>query len=115
MIEGNTITTTAASAVVKNRLVTLAANRTCAHTALASTADGVALNSAATGERVTVRLKNGGGVVELEAAGAISDNAVVYGRADGKIDDTSADSAVRFGRAIGGASDAGSVIEVLPD
>jgi hypothetical protein len=111
--EGNTRTFTASAAVVRNRLVTVAAGDLCAHTALAAVADGVALNSAATGELVTVRLKNRGGTVELEAAGAFADGAVVYGRAAGEIDDVSADSAVAIGKALEASSGDGAVVEVL--
>lgn len=112
--EGNR-TFTASAAVTRNRLVTVAAGDLCAHTALAAAADGVAVNSAAIGELVTVRLKNQGGTVELEAAGAITDGAVVYGRANGQIDDLSSDSAVRIGKALQAASGAGAIIEVLLD
>lgn len=108
-------TFTASAAVVKNRLVTVAAGNACAHTALAAAADGVALNSAAIGELVAVRMKNAGGTVELEAEAAIADGAVVYGRAAGKVDDSNADSALRFGKALGAASGPGAIIEVLPD
>lgn len=115
VIEGNTRTFTASAAVTRNRLVTVAAGDLCAHTALAAVADGVALNSAATGGLVTVALKNRGGTVELEAAGGFADGAVVYGRANGAIDDDTAGTAVRIGKALQAASGAGAVVEVLLD
>lgn len=113
-IEGNTRTFTASAAVTRNRLVTVAAGDVCAHTALNAAADGVALNSAATGGLVTVWLKNRGGIVELEAEAAIVDGAVVFGRANGLVDDNST-GALRIGKAVQAASGAGAIIPVLLD
>ena len=113
-IEGNSPTYTASAAVVRNRLVTVAAAGACAHTALNVKADGVALNDAAIGEAVTVRLLNAGGTVELTTEAAVVDGAVVFGRANGLIDDN-ATGALRLGKALEAATAAGALIEVLPD
>lgn len=69
----------------------------------------------AANEEANIRLLNGGGTIEMVAAAAITNNAVVYGRADGKISSDSSGSAVRIGIALEAASGDGARIEVLPD
>lgn len=70
--------------------------------------------SFADGDMRAVRLKSAQGTIKCVAAGAFSQFAVVYGRAAGKVDDVSTSSAIRVGIALGAATAAGDIVEVLP-
>lgn len=75
---------------------------------------GVTLDAAASGSPVAVKMKNGPGTVEVEAAGAITVNATIYGAADGKVQ-TSSTGNDKFGKALEEASGDGAVIEAVID
>lgn len=64
---------------------------------------------------ISVRLKSAPGTMKCVASGAFAINAVVYGRAAGKIDDISTTSAIRVGIALEAAAAAGNVVEVMQD
>jgi hypothetical protein len=72
---------------------------------------GVTLYAAASGEAVAVKLFNDGGSFEIEANGAITKGASLYGTANGRVDD-SGTGTVQFA-AMEAASGAGAVIECL--
>lgn len=72
---------------------------------------GVTQQSCAAGAYIPVRLRTVAGTEEVEAAGAFAVGAVLYGAADGKIDDTAAGSAIA--QAIEAAGSAGAIVEVL--
>lgn len=68
----------------------------------------------ASGDVCNVILRSKQGTFPCVAAAAITVDTVVYGRADGKIDDDSGTSAVRIGIALEAATAAGDIIEVCP-
>ncbi len=68
----------------------------------------------AIGDSVSVKLKNAEGSVEVEAAGAITVNTVIYGAADGKVSASSTNND-KFGRAFEAASGDGAIIEAVID
>jgi hypothetical protein len=68
----------------------------------------------AAGQPCAVTLVSADGTFKCIAAGAFSQGAVVYGRADGKVDDISTTSAIRVGIALEAATNSGDVIEVMP-
>jgi len=75
---------------------------------------GVTIDAALSGEGVAVKLKNAAGSVEVEAAGEITVNSIIYGAADGKVQVSSTNNN-KFGRALEAASGSGAVIEGIMD
>ena len=73
---------------------------------------GFAEALAASGETLTVKLKNTGGTYKALASGAFSAGATLYQMAAGKVDDVSGGTA-RFVALEAAAAD-GDVVEVLP-
>lgn len=67
-------------------------------------------------ENVTLKMLNAPGTLEVEAAGAITQDADVYAAADGKIMalPSAAGTYRKIGKALDAASAAGAVIEILP-
>ena len=65
-------------------------------------------------ENVTVALMSKQGTMKMTAGAAITEGAVVYGLASGKIDDADGGSAVIHGVALEAAAADGDIIEVLP-
>lgn len=74
---------------------------------------GVALVAIADGEVGTIQLRGKGGSVEMEAAGAITKGAAIYGAASGTVDDTVSGSAI--GYALDAATASGDIIECVED
>ena len=72
---------------------------------------GVSTHYAASGAVLTIKLPNDSGTNLIEAGGIIVAGAVVYGAADGKIDDTA--SGDEIGLALEAASASGVLVEVL--
>lgn len=102
----------AAAATGRGILVYPDSSSQAAIAGLAAQPIGVSVNEAFNaGEPITVRSLNAP-TFKAKAAGAITAGAIVYGRADGEIDDVSTSSAVAVGRALEAASGAGSIIEV---
>lgn len=66
------------------------------------------------GQSIGIDLLNKPGTHIAIAAAAIVKGAVIYGRDDGEVDDSSADSAIRIGRALEAAA-AGDLIMILVD
>lgn len=101
-----------------HRLVKLSSGEVIHNTATATDDPiGVTELAADNGENVTVRLINCPGTFEIEAAGAITQDAEVYAAADGKVQALPAVAATyrRIGIAIEAATADGDVIEILPD
>jgi len=61
-----------------------------------------------------VRLRSAQGTIKCKASGAFSSGAILYGRANGLVDDIATSSAVRVGVALEAATAANDIIEVLP-
>jgi hypothetical protein len=61
---------------------------------------------------VSVRLKNSGGTCYMTAATSFAANAVVYGVANGQVDDVASGNVIA-GTALVAATGAGSIVEVL--
>ena len=112
------LTFVAAIAVAAYRLVKLSAGKITYNTA-AATDDpiGVTLIEGAIGDDVSVETLRTGGTLEIEAAGAITQDADVYAAADGRVVALAgaAADAKKIGTAKQAASGAGSVIEIIPD
>jgi len=73
---------------------------------------GFADEAVASGERLTVKLKNAGGTYKAKAAGAFSVGASLYNMASGAVDDVSGGTQRYV--ALEAASAAGDIVEVLP-
>lgn len=105
---------TATAAIAQYALVKAASVSTCTTAGLNEVAIGVAMNAAfAAGDRVNVGLLTKQGTLPMLASGAFSVNAVLYGRASGKVDDI-ASGAIRCGIALEAATAANDVVEVVP-
>lgn len=73
---------------------------------------GVTREAVSSGDPFAARLWANWGTFKMTAAGAVTIGAVVYGAADGKVDDTAAGQAI--GRALDTALADGDIIEVQP-
>jgi predicted RecA/RadA family phage recombinase len=102
-------------AVSRGMLVKLDSGGTVSIADVATDIIGVALGDAASGANVGVALVNKPGTVTCIAAGSFAAGAVLYGRNDGEVDDSSADSAVRIGKAIEAAGADQDYVQVLLD
>lgn len=72
---------------------------------------GVTEYGVASGELISVKLRNADGSHEITAAGAFDVDATLYGAADGKVDDAASGSAI--GKAIEAATADGDIIETV--
>ena len=105
-------TFTAGTALAAYRLVKLTAARTVGYATAADNPIGATLADAASGDAdVPVELWAPSKTIKVEASGAISVNALCYAAASGQV---ASSGTVVVGRALGAASGAGSVIEILP-
>lgn len=106
---------TATSTVTAFRRVKLtsASGTAVEHAGADATHIGVAQNSAAAGEEVTVRLIGRAGTCKVAAAGAFAAGATLYGAAAGLVDDAASGTAV--GTALEAAATSGDVVEVFFD
>lgn len=68
----------------------------------------------AAGDVLGVILRSGQGTIPCIANAAIVAGAVVYGTANGKIDDAAGTGAIEIGVAVQAATAAGDVVEVIP-
>jgi len=113
-VETATKTFTAGAAISKHILVYLS-SEVLQVAGLATQPIGTTENATfASGDLVSVRLLSAQGTIQCVASGTFSQGALVYGRADGKIDDISTSSAVKIGMALEAATASGDIIEVLP-
>lgn len=114
--ESNTATFVASEIIPANRLVKLDAAGTVSIADITTTPIGRSPNTQTpSGEELSVRMLNRGGIIDLVADAAVTRGAVVYGQNDGKIDDDSSGSAVRIGLANETATADGDEIEVILD
>jgi hypothetical protein len=105
----------AAEAIPRHRLVKLGTAGTITLADANEEAIGASVKEAfASGENIGVKMTSAAGTVALEAAGAFNAGAVVYGQANGKVDDVSS-STLRYGIALEAAGADGDIVEVLPD
>lgn len=75
---------------------------------------GVAMDAAfAAGDAISVKLRNAPGTVPMIAIEALTNGALVYTEANGKVQDTAASTAFLVGRALEAATNDGDIIEVL--
>ena len=112
MFDSSIITLTAGEALAANRRVKLSSG-TAVYADAGERCIGVTQAIAANGDPVAVKLWAQSGTVEVEATGAITAGAVIYGTADGKIDDAVA-GGPQIGVAKTAASGAGGLVEVVP-
>lgn len=73
---------------------------------------GVTEHACASGDVVSVKLKNVSGTFKVQAAGAFDSETVLYGAADGCVDDTESGSAQFY--SLEAATAAGDIVEALP-
>lgn len=105
---------TAGAAIAKHLRVKLASG-VLAAAGVADKELGTALNASfASGDLITVSLRNSSGTKKMIAAGAIAVGADVYTAASGKVNDTAATTSYLLGTALEAAAADGDVIEVLP-
>lgn len=112
VIEGRTRTFTAGAAIEAHRCLKLSSGDV-QHAGATDEVIAFSDRKVASGDAISCILGNAEGTVKLEAADAITAGAVVYCKADGKIDDQ-ADSSKKVGKAITAAAAAGDLIEVMP-
>lgn len=112
MVNADAITGTAGEDVSKWRLLKLTGDRTYKHAQPGDTPIGVNEAETASGDLVTVHLLGRLGSIEIEADGAITQNARVYVGLNGYVSAAAVGPCI--GHAIQSASAAGDVIEVLP-
>jgi hypothetical protein len=113
--DSGTRTFTTATAIAAGLLVKLDSDEDVSIAAVSEQAIGVMRDeSFAAGDAHAVDLLTKPGTVICIAAGAFSAGAIVYGRNGGKVDDTSADSAIAFGKAVTAATADGDEVEVMP-
>lgn len=106
-------TFTAGEALEAHRRVKLTAANTVSYADAGEAHIGITTDGCASGDLVSVKLKNHPGTVKVTAAGAITVNADVYGAADGKVSTTLSGAVVFI--ALAAASGDGSVIEAMPE
>ena len=113
-IDVGTMTFVTTEAIPLGSLVKLDAAGTITIADVTEAAFGTAAEIAyAAGESIGVDLFNKPGTHIGIAAAAITKGAIIYGRNDGEIDDSSADSALRVGVALETATAAGDLIQFL--
>ncbi len=113
-VETSTKSFIAGATIAANTLVKLTAVGKVETAELDDAPIGVALEPAAANGHVAVKLLNCDGTVKMIAAGAISANAKVYCKNDGKCDDTTSSFEIAVGYALEAAGADGDIIEVLP-
>ena len=114
IVETSTKCFTAGTAIGVGVLVKLSSSK-LAVAGLADQPVGVMEEASfADGDLRSVRLLSAKGTIKCKAAAAVSEGAVVYGRADGLVDDDSSSSAIQIGVALEAASAKNDLIEVLP-
>ena len=111
-VEGNVKTFTAGEALEAYRRVKLSAADTVVYSDAGEDWLGITQEAVANSAQVGVRLRTAAGTSKMTVAGVLSVNDVVYGAADGKIDDAPTGQPV--GRALEAATADGGIVEVIP-
>ena len=105
---------TAGAALAAHTLVNLSSG-VLAACGLTEQPIGVLLEASfASGDIRPVKLMSAPGTIRVKTENAVAAMAVVYGRAAGVVDDSSAGSALKIGIALEAATAPGDVIEVMP-
>lgn len=111
------ITLTTGASVSSKRLVKLSSG-TAIHNTATSTDKPIGISdyAGASGDNIVVRLLSEGGTIEVTAAGAISQDALVYAAAAGKVQalPTAGGQYKQIGIAMEAATTDGDITEVLP-
>ena len=108
-------TFTAAGDIAKYARVTLGSGGTVTEAGLAVKEIGTATNKAASGERVTVKLRSAPGTHKMIAKEAMAIGALVYTEAGGKVQDTAESTAFIVGNVVDAVAptNEGDIVEVL--
>jgi len=112
-VDGNEKAFSASAAITQYARVKVSGAGTVAEAGLAEKEIGTALNEAASGEVVTVRLRTASGTHKMIAKEALAVGATVYTEADGKVQDTAEASAFQVGTALEAATAENDIIEVI--
>ncbi len=111
-----TVAFEATEAIPTGSLVKITSAGKVSIAAVSEEAIGTAAEQAyASGQRIGVDLFSKPGTMIGIAAGAFAAGAVLYGRNDGEVDDTNADSALRVGIAKEAAAADGDLVEFIHD
>lgn len=114
-VENATIALVAGAALEAYRRVKLDGTGQAVYAGAGEPAIGLTAAKAASGAKVGVRLLNGAGTFKAVASAAITQFALVYGTASGKVDDSSiANPGSGLGIALEAATADNDVIEVMP-
>ena len=117
MTERNDLSLEAGADLVNHRLIKLSGGKAIYNTAAGTDNPvGITKLNAKSGEDVSAHPMNKEGTVEICAAGAISQGALVFAAADGKIQALPGGAGTyrKIGLAMAAASGDGSIIEVQP-
>ena len=112
-VEGNTKSFIAGAAIGKHILVKLSSGKLAVAGATDEPLGSLEDESFADLDRRAVRLRSCAGSMKCVAGAAVAEMAVVYCKANGKVDDA-ADSSKRLGIAMEAAGADGDFIEVMP-
>jgi hypothetical protein len=113
-VDGNVKTFTADEAIAVHLRVKLDSDGRVTVAGLAEKEIGTAVTAAfAAGDPVSVRLRSAAGTHKMVAIEALAVGATVYTEADGKVQDTAAQTSFQVGVALEAAGNDGDVIEVL--
>ena len=110
--EGNTKSFISAEALAIFRRVKINSSNQVVYADAGDDWIGITIDACASGDPIAVKLRTAAGTMKMVAAGALSINDIIYGAADGKVDDAPTGPAV--GRALEAATADADVIEVLP-
>jgi hypothetical protein len=112
-VDGNTKAFTAAGTIAQYARVLLGSGGTITTAGLTDKEIGTALEPAASGDTITVRLRTAAGTHKMIAIEALAIGATVYTEASGKVQDTAQATAFQVGTALEAATADGDIIEVL--
>lgn len=113
-VDANTKAFVADEAIAQHLRVKLDSDGRVTVAGLADKEIGTAMTVAyAAGDTITVKLRSGAGTHKMVAIEAIAAGATVYTEANGKVQDTAAQTAFQLGTALEAATNDGDVIEVL--
>ena len=112
-VDSNTKAFTAAGTIKQYARVTLGSGGTITEAGLAVKEIGTAMQPAATGDTISVRLRTATGTHKMIAKEALAIGATLYTEADGKAQDTAETTAFQIGTALEAATAENDIIEVM--
>ncbi len=112
-VDGNEKAFTASAAITQFARVKVSGAGTVAEAGLAEKDIGTALNEAASGEVVNVRLRTAAGTHKMIAKEAFAVGSTLYTEADGKVQDTAEATSFQVGTALEAAAADNDIVEVL--